>query len=170
MLDGVEVVTGKRCLPASRLFARLVVHTGPIDEAMNYRFGKLRYRGQVRELTLMPCGPDQPCVQMNYPDAHVPYVRSIEWRHQWGTGGAAPSTLITREYPYTPEDPDCYEYPFPDQANRELYARYATAAATAAPHIVFAGRLGEYRYLDMDQAIARAMTKYERVIKPRLEP
>jgi UDP-galactopyranose mutase len=168
MLDGIEVVCGKRRDDPSRLAGR-VVHTGPIDEALGYEFGALRYRGQVREHVYKPCPPGQPCVQLNFPDRAVPYVRSIEWRHQWPCLGAS-GTLVTHEYPFTPEDPDDYEYPFPDRANRELYERYAALAARALPNVVFAGRLGEYRYLDMDQAIARAMTKYEKVIKPRLRP
>jgi UDP-galactopyranose mutase len=173
MLDGIEVVCGRRRDP--RNLAGRVVHTGPIDEALGYKFGKLRYRGQVREHVYKPCAPDQPCVQLNFPDPAVPYVRSIEWLHQWPThpqlaADYVGGTLLTHEYPFTPEDPDHYEYPFPDRANRELYERYAALAARALPNVIFAGRLGEYRYLDMDQAIARAMTKYERVIKPRLRP
>jgi UDP-galactopyranose mutase len=149
-----------------------VVHTGPIDEALGYEFGKLRYRGQVREHVFLPdAEKQQPVVQMNYPDPSVPYVRRIEWAHMLPDNGLRPrGALLTHEYPFTPEDPDQYEYPFPDRANRELYERYAALAARSLPNVIFAGRLGEYRYLDMDQAIARAMTKYERVIKPRLRP
>jgi UDP-galactopyranose mutase len=80
---------------------------------------------------------------------------------------AIAGTLITREYPFSPEDPDQYEYPFPSAANRWLYERYAERAR-ASPDLLICGRLGEYRYYDMDQAIGRAMALFERRVLPRL--
>jgi len=72
-------------------------------------------------------------------------------------------TVITRETPRTPADPDEYEYPFPDDANRSLYRRYR-AEAEAVPGLLVCGRLGEYRYYDMDQAIARAVLLAKRLL------
>ncbi|MBK6948855.1 MAG: hypothetical protein IPH16_13095 [Haliscomenobacter sp.] len=65
-------------------------------------------------------------------------------------------TLLTQEIPFSPTDPNHYEYPFPNAANQALYLQYKKRAQ-ALPNVLFCGRLGEYRYLDMDQAIARAM-------------
>ena len=65
-------------------------------------------------------------------------------------------TLITLETPFTPTLPTDYEYPFPDEKNRLLFSRYKQRAESM-PNVVFCGRLGEYKYYDMDQAIARAM-------------
>ena len=76
-----------------------------------------------------------------------------------------PGTVITTETPYTPEDPGNYEYPFPDAANQRLYACYRERA-DAIPGLVMCGRLGEYRYYDMDQAIGRALILAKRALAP----
>jgi UDP-galactopyranose mutase len=76
-------------------------------------------------------------------------------------------TLITREYPISPETPDHFEYPFPGEADRQLFNRYEERARRI-PNLLICGRLGEYRYYDMDQAIARAMVLFERKVKPVL--
>ena len=72
-------------------------------------------------------------------------------------------TLVTTETPYTPSDPNCYEYPFPDQQNQTLYASYSQATL-AADDVIMCGRLGEYRYYDMDQAIGKAMKVADRIL------
>lgn len=77
-------------------------------------------------------------------------------------------TVITREYPFTATDPNEYEYPFPDKANRRLYYQYA-ARVKKIPKLIICGRLGEYRYFDMDQAIGRAMTIAGKLIANRKE-
>ena len=69
--------------------------------------------------------------------------------------------MLTSETPYTPENPGDFEYPFPDAANAALYKKYRERAQ-AAPGVLICGRLGEYRYYDMDQAIGRAMTLAEK--------
>jgi UDP-galactopyranose mutase len=72
--------------------------------------------------------------------------------------------VITRETPYSPERSADYEYPFPDARNRELYHRYRRLA-DSRPDVLFCGRLGEYRYYDMDQAIARAQMLAQRLLE-----
>jgi UDP-galactopyranose mutase len=74
-----------------------------------------------------------------------------------------PGTITTIETPYTPTAPSAYEYPFPDQRNASLYQLYR-ARASALPNTLICGRLGEYRYYDMDQAIERAMTLAEGIL------
>jgi UDP-galactopyranose mutase len=139
---------------------RLLVFTGPIDEFFGFEFGRLAYRGQQREAiyhpdadTLLPCG------QINNPQHHNgPSIRAIEWKHLMAPSRRERTrgTLLTTEIPCSPSDPDRYEYPFPDAANQALFARYVTRAR-AIPGLLICGRLGEYRYYDMDQAIARAL-------------
>ena len=73
-------------------------------------------------------------------------------------------TVITRETPYSPQHTADYEYPFPDARNRELYERYRQLA-NSRPDVLFCGRLGEYRYYDMDQAIARAQMLAQRLLE-----
>ncbi len=135
------------------------VYTGPIDEYFDTDMGRLRYRGQRRTYEFLPnTNAFQPVVQVNNPDPRAgEHIRTIEWKHLMPSRLAHRicGTLITRETPYTPDASDEYEYPFPDDENAALYARYR-ARALALRHITFAGRLGEYRYLDMDQAIGRA--------------
>jgi UDP-galactopyranose mutase len=79
-------------------------------------------------------------------------------------------TLITREHPYTPRDSNHYEYPFPDERNHELYAAYRSRVA-ASDRLMICGRLGEYRYFDMDQAIGRALKIARKILHSRtLQP
>ncbi len=75
-------------------------------------------------------------------------------------------TVLTREIPFTPGNPDEYEYPFPDQFNGDLYSRYRERA-DALQDVLICGRLGEYRYYDMDQAIVRARLLAERLLLSR---
>lgn len=139
---------------------KALIFTGPIDEFFGFDLGRLRYRGQRRVHQTFPQpGPLQPCPQVNYPNApeHDP-IRTIEWRHL-----AHPKlqtdlreTVVTGEFPFSPTDPDQFEYPFPDAENRHLYELYRERAKTL-PNLLICGRLGEYRYFDMDQAIGRAL-------------
>lgn len=145
--------------------APLTVFTGPIDEFFNFDIGHLRYRAQHRVVDwYRDEGFVYPTVSTNLPQ-HLSAIRVIEWRHIMPEVGLG--CLLTWEHPYNPIDSDAYEYPFPSAIDRTLYSRYAKRAMLT-PEIIFAGRLGEYRYLDMDQAIGRAMMRFERDIAPRL--
>jgi len=169
MLDGIPVLLGRDFLQDRSAFRwrRGLIFTGPIDEYFGFSLGRLLYRGQEREHTYLPdVYQHQPFGQVNNPDpAAGPHVRTIEWTHMLSDDERASvtGTLITRETPKTPTDPDEYEYPFPDEANRALYRRYR-AEAEAVPGLLVCGRLGEYRYYDMDQAIARAMLLSKRLL------
>lgn len=138
MLRGIEV---KLNTPWDGTRGSNLVFTGGIDAYYSYDAGKLRYRSQQR--TLRPGGSF--CAQLNYADANEPRIRTISWRHI--TGGR--SDLVTDETPQEGGE----EYPFPDDENQRLYQEYARRPTKA----IICGRLGEYRYLDMDQAIGRAL-------------
>jgi UDP-galactopyranose mutase len=144
-----------------------LVFTGPIDEFFGFDLGKLKYRGQRREHEYLPdVERYQPFGQVNNPDpANGAYIRTLEWKHMMPPTAQTSrrGTVITRETPHTPTEPHEYEYPFPDGENRELYSRYR-ARATTLRDVMVCGRLGEYRYYDMDQAIARAMLLVKRLI------
>ena len=138
---------------------KLLIFTGPIDEYFNYKFGKLKYRGQNRKVEHLPeVAEYQPYIQVNYPNADEPRIRTIEWKHLMHVDDKkdVKGTLLTHETPFTPENPHQYEYPFPDKLNKNLYEEYRKAA-DELENILICGRLGEYRYYDMDQAIGRAM-------------
>jgi len=149
---------------------KLTVFTGPIDAYFGYELGRLMYRGQQREhryLSDIPAdGFAQPCGQVNTPmHSQGPSIRTLEWKHMMPAEEAKriPGTVLTTETPYTPSDIGGYEYPFPDPKNAELYQRYRRMADDV-PGLLVCGRLGEYRYFDMDQAIARAMLLAERIL------
>lgn len=137
-----------------------IIFTGPIDEYFNFKLGKLKYRGQKRFHEYLP-NTDifQPCGQVNNPDLNSgPHIRTLEWKHMMPHeyGSRIKGTVITREVTITPKNPEDYEYPFPDKKNRDLYTAYQ-ALASEENNLLICGRLGEYRYYDMDQAIGRAM-------------
>jgi UDP-galactopyranose mutase len=145
----------------------MVIFTGPIDEYFDFDLGRLKYRGQQREHQYLPKVEwAQPCVQVNNPDpSNGPHIRTLEWKHLMAPDDAAriPGTLLTREITVTPDDPNNYEYPFPDDSNSLLYRCYAERV-DASPGLLVCGRLGEYRYYDMDQAIARALVLANRIL------
>jgi UDP-galactopyranose mutase len=163
MLEGIPVTLDFDYLRHRDAYSarRLLVFTGPIDEFFGFDLGRLCYRGQRRQMTYREdVDLSQPCGQVNNPlPENGPSMRTIEWKHLMPPDRAARirGTLVTTETPYTPTVPDHYEYPFPDAANRLLFERYS-ARARAVPGLLVCGRLGEYRYYDMDQAIARALT------------
>jgi len=169
MLAGIPCECGVDYLQQRDAFRarRALIYTGPLDEFFGCDEGRLGYRGQTREHRYLPdrdlC---QPCVQVNHPQAkpHEP-LRSIEWKHLMPQEDRDRSkgTVVTSEHPFTPVNSDQYEYPMPVAQHRALARRYAARAATIG-RLVACGRLGEYRYFDMDQAIGRAMTLAERVL------
>ncbi|MFO1476867.1 MAG: UDP-galactopyranose mutase [Verrucomicrobiota bacterium] len=139
---------------------KAVIYTGPIDEWFGFSSGRLGYRGQRRVHQHLADQPwHQPCVQVNHPDAgSADPIRTIEWKHLLPEPQQkrAIGTFLTREFPFSPEDPEDFEYPIPAEPNRKLYQQYRSAA-DGVPNLIVCGRLGTYRYLDMDVAIALAM-------------
>lgn len=162
MLEGIPVMLNYDYLRRRQEISakKLVVFTGPIDEFFGFQLGRLAYRGQRRHHHFVPdVSYVQPCGQVNNPThAGGPHIRTLEWKHMMAPTAARriAGSVLTTETPCAPTSPSDYEYPFPDDANAALYARYRRLAAATAG-VVFAGRLGEYRYYDMDQAIGRAM-------------
>lgn len=151
------------------LARRATIFTGPIDELFGYCFGKLQYRAQQRTHQYLPdVDWYQEVVQVNDPSHEAgPHIRTLEWKHLMPPDYAQRihGTLITREVPFSPNDPENYEYPFPDEANRQRYLQYRQAAEKI-PNLLVCGRLGEYRYYDMDQAMGRALLLAERLLHP----
>ncbi len=141
--------------------------TGPIDQFFGYELGHLAYRGQQRTTEYLPDVPQyQATGQVNEPlHAGGPHIRTLEWKYMMPDEQArqVTGTVITTETPFTPTDPDQFEYPFPDDANRQLYARYR-ALADGEGDTLICGRLGEYKYYDMDHAIGRALTLAKRLL------
>ena len=135
----------------------LTVFTGPVDEYFEHRFGALPYRSLRFEFETLDQPWAQPVGTVNYPDEHVPYTRISEFKHL--TGDTGPATTIVREYPTADGDP---YYPIPRPENAERYRRYQ-ALAEATPNVRFVGRLATYRYYNMDQVVAQALTLAKRL-------
>jgi len=159
MLDGITVVRDRPVRRGEVRARRRLFCTGPIDAWYNRVLGPLRYRCQRRATTTSTTPLPAPVVN-NPGHEGGPHIRTIDWG--WLSGdGARPrvgETLWTTEIPDDATHDDELEYPFPSVTMRERYERYvALARSLDGDSVVFCGRLGEYRYLDMDQAIARAM-------------
>ncbi len=142
--------------------AHKVVFTGKVDEYFDYRFGRLEYRSLRFENEILNTDNYQGNAVVNYNDLEVPYTRIIEHKHF--EFGKQPVTVITREYPenWTPEK-EAY-YPVNNPENQEIYNQYAQLKKENASTI-FGGRLAEYKYYDMHQIIAAALTAVKREFK-----
>lgn len=163
MLDGIEVRLNTNYLEDKEKWnaiAEKVIYTGPIDAYFDYSLGYLQYRSVRFETELL----DQPNFQgnaaVNYTDRETPWTRIIE--HKWFTfgkdeaGNDLPKTVISREYSSEWKPGDEPYYPVNDEANGALYGKYKELAAKE-DNIVFGGRLGEYKYYDMDAVVASAL-------------
>jgi UDP-galactopyranose mutase len=135
---------------------RRVIYTGPVDEYFDYRYGKLPYRSLKFEHVTLDQEQYQATGTVNYPQDKA-YTRISEYKHL--TGQVHPKTSITYEYPSAVGDP---YYPVPRPENAELYKKYQ-ALADSTPNVYFVGRLATYRYYNMDQVVAQALSLYAKV-------
>ena len=161
MLDGIEVRLGVDYLQRKAQLDALadkVVYTGAIDAYFGYQLGCLEYRSVRFETEVLDKPNFQGNAAVNYTDAETPWTRIIE--HKWFEFGTQPKTVISREYSAEWKPGDEPYYPVNDEKNSALYARYKELAASENKTI-FGGRLGEYKYYDMDAVIASALSKCE---------
>lgn len=163
MLEGVDVELGVDYLADKRHWdnhAERVIYTGPIDAYFNYALGTLEYRSVRFETEVLDIPNFQGNAAVNYTDAETPWTRIIE--HKWfefekdDQGRDVPKTVISREYSSEWKPGDEPYYPVNDEKNSALYARYKTLAQKE-DKVFFGGRLGEYKYYDMDQVVATAL-------------
>ena len=158
MLDGVEVKLEEDFLKNREAFmeqADKIVYTGMIDEYYNYCYGELEYRSLNFETEVLEGVENyQGNAVVNYTEYEVPYTRIIEHKHF--TYGTQPDTVITREYPKTWSKGDAPYYPMNDEKNLNLYEKYTELAAKEG-NVIFGGRLGMYKYYDMDDTIEAAL-------------
>ena len=159
MLEGIEVRLGvdyfdhKAELDA---MADHVIYTGPIDAYFGYRLGYLQYRSVRFETEVLDKPNFQGNAAVNYTDRETPFTRIIE--HKWFEFGTQPKTVISREYSSEWKPGDEPYYPVNDDRNGALYQEYKKLA-DAEEKVIFGGRLGEYKYYDMDAVIASALDK-----------
>lgn len=138
---------------------RKVVYTGMIDEYFGYSLGHLEYRSLCFEIQELPeCDNYQGNAVVNYTEREIPYTRIIEHKHfEFGT---QKGTVITREYPAEWTEGDEPYYPLNNERNDALLVQYQELAKTK-PHVIFGGRLGQYKYYDMDKVIEAALKAVE---------
>jgi UDP-galactopyranose mutase len=136
---------------------RHLIYCGPIDEYYEFRFGHLPYRSLRFKHETVQQAEYQPVAVVNFPDQSVPYTRITEYKHL--TGQTHPLTSISYEFPCDDGDP---YYPVPRPENAELYKRYKALADETA-NVTFLGRLGTYKYYNMDQVVGQALALYQRI-------
>lgn len=167
MLDGIEVRLNTDYLADKAAFdamADKVVYTGAIDAYFGYKLGALEYRSVRFETEVLDMPNFQGNAAVNYTDADTPWTRIIE--HKWfefgkdADGNDLDKTVISREYSSEWKPGDEPYYPVNDEKNGALYQEYKKLAEQEH-HVIFGGRLGEYKYYDMDQVIAAALARTE---------
>lgn len=168
MLNGIEVRLGKDYLKEKAKWdnmAKKIVYTGPIDAYFNYCFGPLEYRSVRFETELIDKPNFQGNAAVNYTDRETPWTRIIE--HKWfefgkdEDGNDLPKTVISREYSSEWQPGDEPYYPVNDEKNGALYKQYKEMA-DKEKNVIFGGRLGEYKYYDMDQVIDAALERCQK--------
>lgn len=149
--------------------AEKLIFTGSIDSYFNYSQGRLAYRSVKFENQFLELDNYQGNAVVNYTDRDVPYTRIIE--HKWFTfgrdkkGNDIPYTIISKEYSQEWSIGIDPYYPINDESNNKLYEEYRYIAQREAPNVIFAGRLGEYKYYDMDMAIKAALRKSKQIFE-----
>lgn len=158
MLDGIDVLINTEysefVKSTSDVFGK-VVFTGKIDEFFGYKYGKLEYRTVRFENSVLDMEDYQGNAVVNYTEYEIPYTRIIEHKHFEFT--KCPKTVISKEYPTEWKEGMEPFYPINDEKNGELYKKYEQEAKQH-DGVIFGGRLGEYKYYDMDKVIERALS------------
>ena len=162
MLGDVEVRLGVDYLENKAELDKLadkIVYTGPVDAYFDYKLGALQYRSVRFETETLDTDNFQGNAVVNYTDSETPYTRIIEHKHfEFGT---QPKTVISREYSAEWKQGDEPYYPVNDDKNSTLYEQYK-ALADKEENVIFGGRLGEYKYYDMDKVIEVALSVVEK--------
>lgn len=164
MIEGIEVKLNTDYLEDRNKWdgiAEKVVYTGPVDAYFNYELGVLEYRSVRFETELLDMENFQGNAVVNYTDRETPYTRIIEHKHF--EFGSQPKTVISREYSTEWKLGDEPYYPVNDERNSSLYKKYKVLAE-AQSNVIFGGRLGEYKYYDMDKVVEAALQKVKEVI------
>lgn len=159
MIKGIDVKLNEDYLKDKERWnsiADKIVYTGAIDAYFNYKFGVLEYRSVRFEEEILECENYQGNAVVNYTDREIPYTRIIEHKHfEFGT---QPKTIISREYSAEWKLGDEPYYPVNDSRNNQLYDKYRILTKEE-DNVIFGGRLGEYKYYDMDKVIEIALKR-----------
>jgi UDP-galactopyranose mutase len=163
MLAGIELELNVDCLADREYWGGIagkIIYTGQIDEYFDCSLGSLEYRSLAFETETLDTGDLQGAAVVNYTDAETPFTRRIEHKHFAPCKGNEGKTVVTREYPRPRTRGEEAYYPVNDPENNALYERYAELAKEEK-RVLFGGRLGTYRYLNMDEVVASALARAE---------
>ena len=169
MLRGIEIRLGVDYLQNRDEYKHIATHTiytGPIDEYYDYCFGALEYRSLRFETEILDVDNYQGIAGMNFTDSETPYTRIIEHKHFEFGQGNPDKTVITREYSATWSVGDEPYYSVNNEVNNTLYEKYRELAAKNEK-VTFAGRLGDYKYYDMDKVILSILELTDRILGDR---
>jgi UDP-galactopyranose mutase len=159
LLKGVDVELGTWYNKSME--AKTIIYTGPIDEYFNFCYGPLEWRSLRFETETLDTNNFQGTAVINYTDKDVPYTRIVE--HKFFESENRPvdlddrKTIITREYPVTPNIGDDVYYPVDSEQNHDILNKYEDLAANLYPDVIFAGRCGRFEYMNMDIAIGNSL-------------
>ena len=164
MLSGIEVKLNSNYFSDRKYYESIsknIIYTGPIDEFFDYKYGELEYRSVYFETTVLDEVNHQGNAVVNYTDYETPYTRIIEHKHfEFDT--KTPKTVISKEYSKTWKLGDEPYYPVNDEKNNALYNKYKEEALKLN-NVYFGGRLGQYKYYDMDKVILEALNFIENI-------
>lgn len=166
MLEGIEVKLNCNFFEHREELENIadkIVFTGPIDQYYNYQYGKLEYRSLRFETEILEQQNYQGNAVVNYTEYEVPYTRIIEHKH-FEFDATSPKTVITKEYPDKWEQGKEPYYSINNDRNNALYEKYEKLSKEDK-HIIFGGRLGQYKYFDMDKVIAEALNCVKKELK-----
>ena len=165
MLEGIEVRLNTNFLDNKDELSSLadkIVYTGPIDEYFDFKFGPLEYRTVRFETETLDEVNYQGNAVVNYTEYEVPYTRIIEHKH-FEFNRTSPKTIISKEYSTTWKPGDEPYYPVNNDQNNALYEKYKEEASKAN-NVIFGGRLGEFKYYDMDKVVIAALNKIDELL------
>lgn len=163
MLSGIEVLLNYDFFEnreSLEKIAKRIIFTGPIDKYYNYCYGKLEYRSLKFETEILNIENYQGNAVVNYTEFEIPYTRIIEHKHF--ENNVSSKTVITKEYPDRWDDTKEPYYPINNDINNELYEKYRLLSEKD-DKVIFGGRLGEYKYYDMDKVIEKALECVEKI-------
>ena len=162
LLDGIEVRLNYDFFEHRKELENIsdkIIFTGPIDKYYDYKFGNLEYRSLKFDTEILDIPNYQGNAVVNYTEFEVPYTRIIEHKH-FEFDSVSPKTIITKEYPDNWELGKEEYYPINNDKNNELYEKYESLAKEDEK-VIFGGRLGKYKYYDMDKVILEALNTYK---------
>lgn len=166
LLHGVEVKINTDFFDDVNFFsniAKKIIYTGPIDRLLNFRHGNLEYRSLNFEHQNLEISDFQGVAVMNYTDSMVPFTRILEHKHF--NLKNQKNTIITKEYPLEWDKSKEPYYPVNDEKNQKIYLKYEKEIEKTMPNFVLGGRLAEYKYYDMHQVVASALSKVKKLIE-----